>query len=114
MSTVLETLSAPARNLYENGILKYAVNGLCKASQRELIAATGMAFKTLIVARDELVAKGLLIRHCYAYQGKRDWYKVVDLDQVAAAQRRAIRQERRRADAAAAEHEMSLPLQIGR
>ncbi|MFY9779199.1 MAG: hypothetical protein WAJ85_01655 [Candidatus Baltobacteraceae bacterium] len=80
------------------GFARFAdVNRVCKANQRELIAATGIAFKTLIAVRDELIARRLIVRYKHAYRGKRDWYQLLDPKDAAAEQRRD-RRERRRAE----------------
>jgi hypothetical protein len=108
----LEAVSEPARRLYQ-AMVNVSHRGICKSNQRQLIAITGMAFKTLIALRDELVARGL-IKRIFHYRGKRDWYKIVpetELDRAAEAAAR----ERRRAAALAdarAEHERMLPLGI--
>jgi hypothetical protein len=55
-----------------------APQGICKANQREIRAATGMAFKTIIKMRDELVRVGLIERFDH-YRGKRDWYRIISI-----------------------------------
>lgn len=94
---VLLGLSDNARRLYEAGFVHFAdEHGVCKANQRQLIQQTGMAFKTLIKARDELVSAKLVVRFEYKYQGKRDWYQLRPFDDVQREKRAAERARRDR------------------
>jgi hypothetical protein len=93
---LLESLTPPARRLYD-AMVALAERGICKANQRELVAVTGMAFKTFIVLRDDLVRLGLVERFLHK-RGRRDWYKILAVTEVE-RERERIAQEARRASA---------------
>jgi DNA-binding MarR family transcriptional regulator len=107
---ILESLGEHERRLYEEGFVALANdNGYVTANQRELAKATGMALKTLIPARDRLVDRGLVVRYKYAYRGKRDHYKLVDLADVALLQKRKTRIQAQRETQQLNETTMELP-----
>ncbi|MHB8142015.1 MAG: hypothetical protein ACYDHD_12330 [Vulcanimicrobiaceae bacterium] len=69
-----------------------ADRGICKANQRELRQYTGMAFKTICPARDELVANGLIER-IHHFRGRRDWYRIIPLPAVERKRERRQKEE---------------------
>lgn len=104
-------LTPNERRLYEDGFVRFAnEHGYIKASQREICKEITMAFKTFIAARDRLVSLGLLVRYEYAYQGKRDHYKLVDLAEARKTKKRTERERDRVGAARLAEQTLELPL----
>lgn len=110
--SVLDEVSEPAARLYRQ-MAEFSERGICKANQRQLIAVLGMAFKTLIPARDELVRAGLVER-IHHKRGRRDWYKIIAETEIVARRETAMRLERskQRADAARGEAMAQLSLNI--
>lgn len=108
METILKRIGDPARRLYE-AMWQFTDNGVCKANQRQLIAATSMAFKTLIPARDELVRVGLCERY-KAKRGRRDWYRMIKAEEIDRRVAAAEADARKRAIVARGQHEATSAL----
>ena len=108
--SVFEQLNDHERRLYE-GLAAFANDkGYITANQRQIAQKIGMARKTLIPARDRLVALGLLVRYEAHYQGKRDNYKLVDIADAEREHRRTARARDATAQKAAADLALPLPL----
>jgi hypothetical protein len=108
METILKRITDPARRLYE-AMWQFTDNGVCKANQRQLIAATSMAFKTLIPARDELVRVGLCERYV-AKRGRRDWYRMNKAEEIDRRVAAAEAEARKRTIVDQGRHEASVSL----
>lgn len=110
--SLLDQLNEHERRLYQ-GLVELANDkGYITANQRQIADRVGMARKTLIPARDRLVQLGLIVRYGAHYQGKRDHYHLVDIAQAEREQRRSVRDRRRRADEAAQDAALPLPLPL--
>lgn len=95
MATTFASLNDVERRVYEAMKTFADAKGYCRANQRELVAATKVAFTTLAAARDALVHHGFVERIKYLYRGKRDWYRVMPIDAVERAAEAAAREVRR-------------------
>lgn len=95
MVTTFASLTDAEKRVYAAMKTFADAGGYCRANQRELIAATKVAFTTLIAARDTLVHHGFVQRIKYLYRGKRDWYRVLPIDAVERAAEARAREARR-------------------
>lgn len=112
--SLLDELNEHERRLYEGLACLANDKGYITTSQRQIAERVGMARKTLIPARDQLVRLGLIVRYEAHYQGKRDNYLLVDVAEAERAACRSKRDRLRAADRAASEAAIPLPLPTGR
>ena len=108
--SLLDQLNEHELRLYRGLVDLANDKGYITANQRQIANQAGMARKTLIPARDRLVALGLIRRYEAHYQGKRDHYHLVDLAEAEREQRRADRNRRLRIQQEAQDAALPLPL----
>lgn len=96
MEPILDRISPPARRVYLAMCQLQDRNNICKASQRELVAATSMAFKTIIPARDELLRMGLIEVVGRGRGNRPDWHRVIAAESLDRAVAKVARDAKRR------------------
>jgi hypothetical protein len=112
MEPIMERISLPARKVYGAMCQLQDRNKICKASQRELVAATSMAFKTIIPARDELLRMGLLEVVGKGRGNRPDWHRVIPAESLDREVARVAREAERRRTVERARRDRDVVLEL--